>query len=98
MVLIYYLSSKSSLPSPIDLPFIDKFYHFLEYLILGFLLLLTGISKILLVFIGILYAGLDEIHQIFISGRDPSFWDWTFDFLGILTGIYGVDYWKKKKS
>lgn len=97
MSFIFFLSSKSTLPSPINLPSIDKFYHFIEYFILGILLSLIDLSKIFLFFIGIIYAFLDEVHQSFVLGRDASFFDWLFDSFGILAGILGVWLWKKRK-
>lgn len=100
MAFIYFLSSRSSLPSPfeVNLPFIDKLFHFIEYLILGVLLSLNGFSKVILFLVGIIYGGLDELHQGFVKGRDPSFFDWVFDCLGVFIGLYGVFLWKKKRS
>jgi VanZ family protein len=33
------------------------------------------------------YAALDEVHQLFIPGRDGSAPDWAFDTLGLAAGI-----------
>jgi len=33
------------------------------------------------------YAGLDEIHQIFIPGRDCDILDWVSDSSGVLLGL-----------
>lgn len=32
-------------------------------------------------------AALDEVHQVFIPGRDGSPADWAFDTLGVATGL-----------
>ncbi len=98
MLFINYLSSQSSLPSPIGLPFIDKFYHFIEYMVLGILLYFVDLPLIFLIFLGIFYGALDEFHQSFVPLRDPSFWDWVFDFIGLNFGLLGVYFWKKKRS
>jgi VanZ family protein len=45
-----------------------------------------------------LYGGFDEIHQGFVEGRDPSFFDWLFDSFGVFFGLWSVYLWKKKKS
>ena len=34
------------------------------------------------------YGALDELHQLFIPGRDGSVSDWAFDALGIAVGLF----------
>ncbi|MFO7589210.1 MAG: VanZ family protein [Gemmatimonadota bacterium] len=34
-----------------------------------------------------IFAGLDELHQAWIPGRDPSLSDWAADVAGIAVGI-----------
>ena len=76
----------------------DKIEHFTAYFILGFLFSLTlllqnkyyQIKKYFAIFSGIfigLYAALDEIHQLFIPGRDCDILDWTADMIGASLGI-----------
>ena len=74
---------------------VRKMGHFLEYLVLGVLVLnllrmypLT-IKQVLIlsIVICVLYASSDEIHQIFISGRAGRITDVLIDALGIITGI-----------
>jgi len=48
--------------------------------------LITAFS--LSIFLGILYAALDEYHQSFISGRVASLSDFLFDSLGIIFGQF----------
>lgn len=98
MVFIFYLSSQSSIPYYIDVPNIDKLFHFIIYFILGLLLSLIPISRTVLILIGILYGASDEFHQSFIEGRECSLIDFLFDSLGILLAFAGVWFWKKKRS
>jgi len=104
--LIFYwliLIIATSLPSK-NMPNIklnDKIEHLLAYFILGFLFNLSilfqdkfkilknnaFISSIVLLMI---YAILDELHQIFIPGRDGSFLDWSADTIGIILGVLGT--------
>ena len=34
------------------------------------------------------YGALDEVHQIFIAGRDGSPSDWAFDTMGVAAGLF----------
>ena len=98
MMLITFLSHvppenlpKSLLLGPDN---IDLFFHFIEYLILGFLLFRSITSDESLIFhpfygsllFGISFAILDEVHQSFVPGRHMSSTDMIFDSLGILFG------------
>jgi VanZ family protein len=76
----------------------DKIEHFSAYFILGILLSLTllfqnkfsKIKKYFTLFTGLiigLYAALDEIHQLFVPGRDCDILDWTADMIGASIGI-----------
>ncbi len=76
----------------------DKIEHFLAYLILSFLLTLSLhfqkrnliVSKNYILFsiiFLILYATIDEVHQIFIPGRYCDIIDWTADVLGSISGV-----------
>jgi VanZ family protein len=40
--------------------------------------------------IAIVYSTFDEIHQIFIPGRDAEIWDWMANLLGIILGIFVI--------
>ena len=90
----------TSLPAK-DMPPVgiyDKIEHFGGFFILSVLLSLSflyqnkyplfkkyfWLSGFLLV---CLYAGLDEIHQLFIPGRDCDILDWTADAIGALIGV-----------
>ncbi len=72
---------------------VRKTAHVLEYAALGFALLLH-LRTIPLVkapvwawLIGALYAGSDELHQIFVPGRGPRVSDVVIDGAGLLLGI-----------
>lgn len=78
--------------------FLRKFAHFSSYFLLGISLYL-GIKnrfniKQLLPIVAITtwlaatgYASLDELHQMYTSGRSPLFQDVLLDSIGALTGI-----------
>lgn len=77
----------------------DKIEHFIAYTILAILLNLTlhfqkkslqlVIKSSLITFLIItIYAGIDEIHQIFIPGRYADIFDWLADTIGGLFGVY----------
>lgn len=77
----------------------DKIEHFIAYTILAILLNLTlhfqkkslqlAIKSSLITFLIItIYAGIDEIHQIFIPGRYADIFDWLADTIGGLFGVY----------
>lgn len=79
----------------------DKIEHFSAYFILAVLLNLTlmfqnkyiGIKKkawIFTLLIILTYAGLDEIHQLFVPGRDCEILDWVADSSGVVLGIIVV--------
>ncbi len=80
----------------IDIPNIDKFFHFVEYFILGALLVRAfaqasdkaNFKRILLlsILIASIYGALDEFHQRFVSGRSPEIFDILSDIIGSLLG------------
>lgn len=92
LAVIWLLSDDPAprLPAPL-FPFQDKLLHFLEYSALGFA---TGLNLDLfrrsrpaaLVF-GAIWAGLDEVHQSFVPGRDCSSGDFLADCAGLAAGF-----------
>ena len=91
MALIYWLSSRQSLPAPDLFRGQDKIEHAVVF---GILAMLIGLSfnavqgkgrkkrlLILTLFVA-LYGFSDEFHQYFVPGRDPSFWDLCADASG----------------
>jgi VanZ family protein len=94
------LLTLTSLPGN-DLPDVkisDKIEHFLAFWGLAILLKLTLTvqdkyqklkkysASFTLAIIGI-YAAIDEIHQLFIPGRDCQFLDWVADFTGATIAV-----------
>ncbi|MFQ6616949.1 MAG: VanZ family protein [Fidelibacterota bacterium] len=70
----------------------DKAFHFLEYAVLGGLLVksLTHRDQKRIASIvtgGLLFAAVDESWQAVISERDASVYDWIADTLGVAAGI-----------
>ena len=71
---------------------VRKIAHFLEYLILGIIMyrVVSDYTNknvlILSILLCILYATTDEIHQIFINGRDVKIKDVLVDSIGIIIG------------
>jgi VanZ family protein len=62
---------------------------------LGFLIVraatLSGWARLHLVWLGLAlsaYGALDEVHQMFIAGREASLSDWVFDTFGVAAGLF----------
>ncbi|MDP8221056.1 MAG: VanZ family protein [Candidatus Stygibacter frigidus] len=72
-----------------DIMGFDKYVHFIEYMILAFLYICLKLSqrqKPMLknyLFLAILLPALDELHQLFIRGRDSSPLDFSADWAGV---------------
>ncbi|MCX5834947.1 MAG: VanZ family protein [Deltaproteobacteria bacterium] len=92
---IFFLSSLSGVPELYpDILGLDWILHFLEYYVLGYLLmrlfvisprrLFLAHPALSTVFFGVAYGVSDEFHQAFVSGRDPSAADVFFDVLGVI--------------
>jgi len=99
----------TSIPSN-DIPNLklnDKIEHLLAYFILGFLfnLMVLVQNKFIyfkeraftttIILLGI-YALIDELHQLFIPGRDCSFFDWSADIIGVFFGVFTINFLLKK--
>lgn len=75
-----------------DLPVGDKVAHLVLYTVLGATLAWGRTraspppSDLLLVMAGVAYGLLDEIHQAYVPGRDPSAGDILADTVGVLLG------------
>ncbi len=97
MALIYYSSSIPGENIPkIEIPNIDKVFHFVGYFILGVLLTRAFVNTcdkanfklvlLLSVLIASIYGVLDEFHQRFVPGRSPEIFDIFSDIIGSLLG------------
>ena len=100
--LIFTISSFPLPPPKVEIPFIDKLIHLIEYGILGFFfyraLRVSKLAKqvfILAIIFSILYALSDEIHQFFIPGRKFDLWDLVADSLGV---VFVALYLKRKQK
>ncbi len=103
MALIFYLSSKTDLPSVTNY-FWEFIYKKSGHLFVYFILTLIWIwtltrdrlkNSILLSFA---YAYIDEIHQLFVPGRTGLLRDVYIDLLGILLAVlsfFMLNKWKK---
>ena len=92
---IFYLSHRPSIALiPPLFPFQDKVYHFVEFFIFGLALWINRdlfgnkYQWYIVVLLGVGWAGLDEIHQSFVPGRDCSFGDFLADVTGIAVSLF----------
>ena len=84
---------------------IPRVYHFTIFFLLSFFIFITikGKEKIRLKYIlialvfSIMYAILDEIHQMFVPLRDASIKDILVDTLGIFSSL-SVQWYMNKKT
>lgn len=90
MGLIFYFSS---LP-PSRIPSLPDFIpHFIEYFILGILVSLTLKEHLVrwaysaASFWCFFYALTDELHQLYVPGREATLRDWLVDAGGALAGV-----------
>jgi VanZ family protein len=102
--LIFTLSSipRHALP-PVGFRLSDKIYHFIEFAILGLLLIRAfrhlwpptrQQSAIFWAALsGTLWGVLDEVHQNFVRGRDPSLLDALADTAGVVFVAVVVWWW-----
>jgi VanZ family protein len=76
----------SSIPGPeipgVEFESADKIAHFLEYLLLGILLIFAFRRRKVLLW-GAGLGVFDELHQLFIPGRHCSVFDLAMNFLGL---------------
>ena len=82
----------------IPIPNINNLAHFVEFYILGFLLIRAFLNSglninftkmlILAIIIASLYACSDEWHQHFVRNRTPDIFDLITDFIGANVGVF----------
>jgi VanZ family protein len=91
---VLVVGGQPNLRPPVEFHFADKFYHLLEYGGLGFLLarairatLRVGVP----LFAALMAAGLggvlglaDELHQLYVPGRQCDMFDLMADVVGVL--------------
>jgi len=97
MALIFWLSSLPDVPGPELFSAQDKLEHFLVFGILGFLIAAalgpwkSGLSWRGMAIVTIIVAGYgasDELHQMFVPGRNASLFDLLFDSLGGFSFVF----------
>ena len=107
--LIFAVSSISKLPDEIpQFDFSDKLLHFFEFMLFGWLLwrsafrwkIYTYSAKFMIVvlMLGSVYAASDEIHQLFVTGRQGSIYDWIADTIGLAAGLATAYIFIRKKG
>jgi VanZ family protein len=87
--LIFALSSVPALETGLETwdLVLRKVGHFVEFAILGGLLLRAVRDMPAAVLAGAAYAVTDEVHQVFVSGRQGSPLDWLIDTAGVVAGV-----------
>ena len=67
-----------------------KLAHFAEFAVLGALLLRAVGREGAAVVLGSIYAATDELHQMFVPGREASPLDWAIDTAGVVAGVVAL--------
>jgi len=100
---IFYVSSLSFGPGPGMITIIPFAYHVIVFFLLSFFISTliqdkkTKKSKIILaIIISVIFAILDEVHQIFVPYRGAGVEDVLIDSLGIFSGMLIFLFYKRK--
>ena len=103
---LFILSAQSELPH-IDFGFTwsDKILHIIAYFGYGLTLILAVFGNsadikfkkgiIIVLIIGGLFGASDEIHQLYVPGRECDFFDWLADVIGLSLSLPFVNIIKK---
>ena len=94
MAVMLFVLAKTAVGIPLFPPPLDKAAHFVYYgIIAGLLSHAVGLRWLIvpLILVPVIGAA-DEWHQMFVVGRDASFWDWMADEFGTVVAVYA--YWK----
>ena len=102
--LIYWLSSRPSIPTPMLFEHQDKIHHMGAYFIMGLLasrFFNDFFEKKAMWFIASLsfcslYGMSDEWHQSFVQGRNSDFFDWIADTFGALLALSALSLVKQR--
>lgn len=85
---------------------IATIYHFVVFFLFGFFLLISIIGNkkikinymVIALVISIIYAVLDEVHQMFVPFRSPSIRDILTDTAGIFSSMLLYLYFRKRQG
>ncbi len=96
--LIFWLSSRTSLPTPMLFMHQDKVLHTGAYFIMGILAwrvfhdYFNNQRTVVIACICFcsLYGISDEWHQSMVPGRDADIWDWIVDTLGATIAVTSI--------
>ena len=97
MGVIFLASSRSSVPTPMVFEGQDKFMHALTYAILALLWARAWWSEgapfqwkhvIGITILCAVYGITDEVHQMYVPGRDATLVDWVADVVGGFLGAF----------
>ena len=93
-IIIFYFSSLSNpyptTPSKFTLLFLNPILHICEFGALSFLLffgLFPKVRALFLIILSIIYAFLDELHQLFVPSRYFDIFDFFLDVVGVIGGF-----------
>lgn len=75
-----------------------KLAHVAEYAILGALLVRALGREPLAFLLGSAYAVTDEVHQMFVPGREGSPLDWLVDTVGVALGVLLYARWAASRA
>ncbi|MGH3014241.1 MAG: VanZ family protein [Gaiellaceae bacterium] len=75
-----------------------KLAHAAEFAVLGALLMRALQREPLAFLLGSLYAATDEVHQVFVSGREGSPLDWLVDAVGVALGVLLYARWAASRA
>ena len=103
---IFFFSSLPGVAGVGGNPWIARAYHFIVFFLFSFFVLIAikGKKKIkasyifAVLLISVLYALLDEFHQIFVPGRDANIVDILTDTLGIVSSLTVYSFINRKKK
>ncbi len=95
MATIFVLSAQSNPLPALTSSVNDKILHAVEYGGLGLLLAAAlrgsgvpiGRASVLAILCASVYGATDELHQLFVPGRDSDVFDWLADTLGAMVAI-----------
>jgi len=100
---IFYVSSLSFGPGPGMITLVPFIYHVIVFFLLSFFISNLIYDKkakkskiILAIIISVIFAILDEVHQIFVPYRGAGVEDVLIDSLGIFSGMLIFLFYKRK--